>query len=58
MWYMPGVSPPPCCIDLEPSGLGRADGKRPDGVIVVPWRSGKHPVGLPPAQTLLPPHTS
>jgi len=27
---------------LEPSGLERADGKRPDGVTVVPWRRGKH----------------
>ena len=26
---------------LEPSGLSRSDGKRPDGVSVVPWRSGK-----------------
>ena len=27
---------------LEPSGLERADGKRPVGVTVVPWRRGKH----------------
>ena len=27
---------------LEPSGLEWADGKRPDGVTVVPWRRGKH----------------
>ena len=26
---------------LEPSGLQRADGKRPDGVTVVPWKCGK-----------------
>ena len=26
---------------LEPSGLTRSDGKRPDGVTVVPWRNGK-----------------
>ena len=26
---------------LEPSGLCRTDGRRPDGVTVVPWRSGK-----------------
>ena len=26
---------------LEPSGLQRSDGKRPDGVTVVPWRWGK-----------------
>ena len=26
---------------LEPPGLLRSDGKRPDGVTVVPWRCGK-----------------
>ena len=26
---------------LEPSGLSRSDGKRPNGVSVVPWRNGK-----------------
>ena len=26
---------------LEPSGLYRVDGKRPDGITVVPWRCGK-----------------
>ena len=26
---------------LEPSGLYRSDGKRPDGVFVVPWKGGK-----------------
>ena len=26
---------------LEPSGLARSDGKRPDGVTMVPWRYGK-----------------
>ena len=26
---------------LEPSGLSRSDGKRPDGVTMVPWKSGK-----------------
>ena len=26
---------------LEPSGLVRSDGKRPDGVTMVPWSSGK-----------------
>ena len=26
---------------LEPSGLYRSDGKRPDGISVAPWRSGK-----------------
>ena len=29
----------PSC--LEPSNLQRSDGKRPDGVTTVPWRSGK-----------------
>ena len=26
---------------LEPPGLLRSDGKRPDGVTVVPWKCGK-----------------
>ena len=26
---------------LEPSGLYRSDGKRPDGISVVPWKNGK-----------------
>ena len=26
---------------LEPSGLYRSDGKHPDGISVVPWKSGK-----------------
>lgn len=26
---------------LEPSGLFRSDGKRPDGITVVPWKNGK-----------------
>ena len=26
---------------LEPSGLSRSDGKRPDGLTMVPWKSGK-----------------
>ena len=26
---------------LEPPGLYRSDGKRPDGVIMVPWEMGK-----------------
>ena len=25
----------------EPSGLSRTDGKRPDGVTLVPWKSGR-----------------
>ena len=27
---------------LEPSGLHRADGKRPDGMTMVPWEQGKY----------------
>ena len=26
---------------LEPSGLHRSDGKRPDGITMIPWRNGK-----------------
>ena len=26
---------------LEPSGFSRSDGKRPDGITVVPWKSGR-----------------
>ena len=26
---------------LEPSGLYRSDGKRPDGASIIPWKSGK-----------------
>ena len=26
---------------LEPSGLDRSDGKRPDGVTIVPWKHGQ-----------------
>ena len=26
---------------LEPSGLYRSDGKRPDGITIVPWKNGK-----------------
>ena len=32
---------------LEPSGLTRSDGKRPDGVTLVPWRRGKPRCHLP-----------
>jgi len=28
-------------VSKEPVGLLRSDGKRPDGVILVPWQSGK-----------------
>jgi len=28
-------------VDKEPQGLSRADGKRPDGLTMVPWREGK-----------------
>ena len=27
---------------LEPGGLARSDGKRPDGLTLVPWKSGRH----------------
>ena len=27
----------------EPSGLARADGKRPDGLSLIPWRAGRPP---------------
>ena len=26
---------------LEPSGVARSDGKRPDGISMVPWKEGK-----------------
>jgi len=28
-------------VAKEPQGLSRADGKRPDGLMMVPWREGK-----------------
>ena len=28
-------------VTKEPSGLSRSDGKRPDGLTLVPWQSGK-----------------
>ena len=28
-------------VSLSPSGLFRSDGKRPDGLTLVPWSSGK-----------------
>ena len=42
---------------LEPSGLYRSDGKRPDGCSIVPWRSGKVLVWMPHAQTPMHPPT-
>ena len=30
--------------DLEPQGLLRGDGKRPDGATLIPWSRGKHAV--------------
>ena len=30
--------------DLEPQGLLRSDGKRPDGATLIPWSRGKHAV--------------
>ena len=29
------------CYFCEPSGLYRSDGKRPDGITIVPWKNGK-----------------
>ena len=31
---------------LEPSGLQRSDGKRPDGITMVPWKCGKLHAGV------------
>ncbi|XP_063361435.1 uncharacterized protein LOC134650409 [Cydia amplana] len=31
---------------LEPPGLSRSDGKRPDGLTLVPWEKGQSPVGV------------
>lgn len=38
---------------LEPAGLSRSDGKRPDGVTIAPWKSGRPLVGMSHVQTLL-----
>ena len=40
---------------LEPSGIYCLDGECPDGVTLVPWKSGKMMSGMQHAQTLLPP---
>ena len=47
----------PC--HLEPSGLYRNDGKRPDGASMVPWRGGKVLVwDAPCADSLAPSYTT
>ena len=28
-------------VSKEPSGLSRSDGKRPDGLTLIPWRAGR-----------------
>ena len=28
-------------MSKEPSGLSRSDGKRPDGLTLIPWRAGR-----------------
>ena len=28
-------------MSKEPSGLNRSDGKRPDGLTLIPWRAGR-----------------
>ena len=43
---------------LEPNGIYRSDGKRPDGITVVPWkREADSCYGTPLAQTPSPHHT-
>ena len=42
---------------LEPSGIYRSDGKRPDGMSIVPWKSGSCLSGMSRAPTLLHPRT-
>ena len=39
---------------LEPSGLSRGDGKRPDGMTIIPWQGGKMSPGTSPSPTLSP----
>ena len=44
---------------LEPSGIYRSDGKRPDGMSIVPWKSGKLLVwDVTCAETFAPSYTS
>ena len=31
-------------VSKEPAGLSRSDGKRPDGITLIPWKSGKSAV--------------
>jgi len=43
-WDRPGVLEEKALVEAslkEPSGLFRTDGKRPDGLRLVPWQSGK-----------------
>ena len=42
---------------LEPTGLLRSDGKRPDGVTLAPWKCGQLQSGMRPALTPSPLHT-
>ncbi|XP_055353034.1 uncharacterized protein LOC129598964 [Paramacrobiotus metropolitanus] len=39
--------------ELEPLGISRTNGKRPDGVTLVPWERGE--LGVPPAQLVVQP---
>jgi len=39
MIWSPGYAGIPCT--KEPRGLSRSDGKRPDGLSLVPWEAGK-----------------
>ncbi|CAH2236225.1 jg22036 [Pararge aegeria aegeria] len=38
---------------LEPIGLGRSDGKRPDGMTLIPWRLGRPPPGTGSSRTMV-----
>ncbi|KAI8439266.1 hypothetical protein MSG28_013103 [Choristoneura fumiferana] len=51
--------PPSMCqpVLLEPSGIARADGKRPDGMSLIPWKLGRVLVwGATCVDTLAPSH--